>query len=51
MYNPNDLHVSGESIKLRLTEDMKKWLFQTAKEKDITVSHLMRSLIYKEMHK
>lgn len=51
MYDSKELHVSGESIRLRLTEDMKKWLFEKAAKDRTTVSHIMRSLIYAEMQK
>lgn len=51
MYDSKELHVSGESIRLRLTEDMKKWLFEKASRENKTVSSIMRSLIYAEMTK
>ena len=41
--------VGGSSIRLRLTEDMKKWLFDKASREDRTVSDVMRELIRKEM--
>lgn len=51
MYDSKELHVSGESIKLRLTQDMKKWLFEKAAKEGKTVSSIMRSFISAEMNK
>ncbi len=41
--------VSGESIRLRLTTEMKAWIFDKAARDHCTASHVMRSLILKEM--
>lgn len=43
--------VSGESIRLRLTEEMKQWLFQKSEKENRPVSDIMRSLIRAEMNK
>lgn len=49
MRNASDCTVSGQSIRLRLTDDMKKWLFDKASRENRTVSDLMRELISSEM--
>lgn len=46
-----NLSVSGESIRLRLTEEMKKWLFNKASRENVSVSSIMRSCLAKEMEK
>lgn len=51
MGNNAGYSVSGESIRLRLTEDMKKWLFDKAGRENKTVSTIMRELISAEMKK
>lgn len=43
--------VSGESIRLRLTEEMKRWLFEKSAKENRPVSDIMRSLIAAEMNK
>lgn len=43
--------VEGESIRLRLTKEMKKWLFDKASKENKTVSAIMRELICVEMEK
>jgi hypothetical protein len=46
-----ELHVRGESIRLRLTEGMKVWLFEKSVKEKRSVSDIMRSLIQAEMGK
>ena len=43
--------VYGRSIRLSLTEEMKRWLFDKAERENITVSSIMRSLIDDDMNK
>jgi predicted DNA-binding protein len=43
--------VGGESIRLRLTPELKKWLFDKSEKDGITVSEIMRNLIRAEMEK
>jgi hypothetical protein len=50
MENSNPL-VNGETFRLRLTHDMKEWLFETAAQRHTTVSDIMRSLVRAEMNK
>lgn len=50
MQNKDNYTVTGQSIRLRLTEDMKKWLFDKASREDRTVSDIMRSLIWEKMN-
>lgn len=49
--NAMEKTVSGESIRLRLTEEMKQWLFQKSEKENRPVSDIMRSLIRAEMNK
>ena len=49
MRDKDNYTVSGSSIRLRLTEDMKKWLFDKASREDRTVSDIMRELISNEI--
>lgn len=50
--NPQkEIHVSGETIRLRLTPIMKKWLFDKAEFENTSVSGIMRGLIAAEMNK
>ena len=42
--------VSGESIRLRLTTEMKRWIFDKAAKEHSTASSVMRGLILKEMN-
>lgn len=51
MRDKQNYTVGGESIRLRLTEGMKKWLFDKASREDRTVSDIMRELIRREMVK
>lgn len=51
MNSNKQLSVSGESIRLRLTQDMKKWLFKKSEKENRTVSDIMRNLIQSEMNK
>ena len=51
MRDKQNYTVGGESIRLRLAEDMKKWLFDKASREDRTVSDIMRELIQREMLK
>lgn len=51
MRDKQNYTVGGESIRLRLTEGMKKWLFDKASREDRTVSDIMRELIQREMLK
>ena len=41
--------VSGESIRLRPTTEMKAWIFGKAAREHCTAPHVMLSLILKEM--
>ena len=43
--------VSGESIRLRLTTEMKRWLFERAAKEHQTASDVMRTLIREEMER
>lgn len=45
MREKNNYTVSGESIRLRLTEEMKRWLFDKASREGRTVSDVMRELV------
>ncbi len=49
MRDKENYTVSGSSIRLRLTDDMKRWLFDRASREDRTVSDIMRELISNEM--
>ena len=40
----------GDSIRIRLNDEMKRWVFYTAKEQGITVSEFIRNLIKNEMN-
>lgn len=56
MYTPRDMKnvnstVSGETFRLRLTQDMKLWLFQRAHDTNRTVSDLIREAITDYMRK
>lgn len=51
MSGENNLSVNGESIRLRLTQDMKKWLFDKAEKENKAVSAIMRDLITAEINK
>lgn len=51
MRDKQNYTVGGESIRLRLTNDMKEWLFNKASCEDRTVSDIMRELIRREMIK
>lgn len=51
MRDKQNYTVGGESIRLRLTNDMKEWLFNKASCEDRTVSDIMRELIRREMTK
>ena len=51
MYDTNNYSVGGESFRLRLTEEMKEWIFAKASREKRTVSDIMRELIRKEMEK
>lgn len=51
MRDKENYTVGGESIRLRLTEDMKRWLFDKASREDRTVSDVMRDLISNEMNR
>lgn len=51
MRDKQNYTVGGETLRLRLTEDMKKWLFDKASHEDRTVSDIMRELIQREMEK
>lgn len=47
----NTPNVQGESIRLRLTAEMKEWLFKKSTDESRSVSDIMRSLIQAEMQK
>lgn len=49
MDSTNKPTVQGESIRLRLTKEMKEWLFEKSAKENRSVSDIMRSLIYSEM--
>lgn len=49
MRDKENYTVSGSSIRLRLTDDMKRWLFDRASREDRTVSDIMREFISNEM--
>lgn len=51
MRDKENYTVSGSSIRLRLTDDMKRWLFDKASREDRTVSEIMREMIENEMKK
>ena len=51
MYDKNNYSVSGQSFRLRLTEEMKKFLFDKAAVEGRTVSDIMRDLVAAEMRK
>ena len=51
MYDKNNYSVSGQSFRLRLTEEMKKFLFNKAAVEGRTVSDIMRDLVAAEMRK
>lgn len=51
MENSKEMNVNGESIRLRLKQDMKKWLFEKSAREKRAVSDIMRSLISAEMEK
>lgn len=44
-------NVSGESIRIRLTEEMKAWLFQHSESTGKTVSQVIREAISEYMSK
>lgn len=41
----------GDSIRVRLNEDMKEWLFKKSEREKKTVSQIIRDLIVKDMRK
>ena len=43
--------VSGQSIRLRLTTEMKRWIFDRASREERTASDVMRSLIEDAMER
>ncbi len=46
MYDLKELHVSGESIRIRLTEKMKKQLFQEKEKTGRSVSEIVRQAVW-----
>jgi hypothetical protein len=50
MENTNPL-VNGETFRLRLTQEMKEWLFKESARRHETVSGIMRDLVRAEMNK
>lgn len=55
MHNPDnknvDSIVTGSTFRIRLTQNMKLWLFQKAHETDRTVSDIIRDAITEYMQK
>lgn len=51
MYDAKELHVSGESIRIRFTEKMKKQLFQEKERTGKTVSEIVRQSVWEYFSK
>ena len=51
MYDSRELHVNGESIRIRFTDKMKKQLFQEKERTGKSVSEIVRQAVYEYLSK
>lgn len=51
MYDSKELHVSGESIRIRFTEKMKTQLFHEKERTRRSVSEIVRQAVYEYFSK
>lgn len=51
MYDSSQLHVNGESIRIRFTDDMKKRLFREKERTGKSVSQIVRQAVWEYFSK